>query len=141
MQLPGLVRYRAYPVGVLASPYAEQLVRSAFRIASDMNAEWVALYVETFKHAQLSDKEHEWLKNAMDLAEKQGARVVWIKGDNIAEEIARYAQSHNVTKIVMGKPRRFGLFPSLARQIMVRTKDIDVSFLQAKANNVYPGRK
>jgi two-component system sensor histidine kinase KdpD len=128
-------------VGVLASPYAEQLVRSAFRLASEMNAEWVALYVETAKHAQASDKEQEWLKNAMDLAEKLGARVVWIKGDDVAEEIARYAQSHNVTKIVMGKPRRFGLFPSLARQIMVRTKDIDVFLFAGKGERPLPGKK
>jgi two-component system sensor histidine kinase KdpD len=44
-------------VGVLASPYAEQLVRSAFRTASELNIEWIAIYVETAKHAQLSDKE------------------------------------------------------------------------------------
>jgi len=128
-------------VGVLASPYAEQLVRSAFRVASEMNAEWVALYVETAKHAQFSDKEREWLKNALDLAEKLGARVVWIKGDDVAEEIARYAQSHNVTKIVMGKPRRFGLFPSLARKIMVRTRDIDVFLFAGKSEQPIPKKK
>ncbi len=128
-------------VGVLASPYAEQLVRSAFRIASEMDAECIAIYIETAKHAQVSDKEREWLKNALNLAEKLGARVVWIKGDDIAEEIARYAQSHNVTKIVMGKPRRFGLFPSLARQIMVRTKDIDVFLFAGKSEQIIPGKK
>lgn len=128
-------------VGVLASPYAEQLVRSAFRIASDMSAEWVALYVETAKHGQLSDKEKEWLKNALDLAEKLGARVVWVKGDDVAEELARYAQSHNVTKIVMGKPRRFGLFPSLDRKIMVRTRDIDVFLFAGKSEQPVPKKK
>jgi len=128
-------------VGVLASPYAEQLIRSAFRIASELNIEWIAIYVETAKHAQLSDKEHEWLKNAMDLAEKLGARVVWVKGDDIAEEIARYAQSHNVTKIVMGKPRHFGLFPTLARQILVRTKDIDVFLFAGKSEQYIPKKK
>ena len=128
-------------VGVLASPYAEQLVRSAFRIASELNIEWIAIYVETAKHAQLSDKEHEWLKNAMDLAEKLGASMVWIKGDDIAEEIARYAQSHNVTKIVMGKPRHFGLFPTLARKILVRTKDIDVFLFAGKSEQHIPRKK
>ncbi len=128
-------------VGVLASPYAEQLVRSAFRLASEMDAECIALYIETAKHAQLSDKEREWLKNALNLAEKLGARVVWIKGDDIAEEIARYAQSHNVTKIVMGKPRRFGLFPSLARKIMVHTNDIDVFLFAGKSEQKIPKKK
>jgi two-component system sensor histidine kinase KdpD len=128
-------------VGVLASPYAEQLIRSAFRIASELNIEWIAIYVETAKHAQLSDNEHEWLKNALDLAEKLGASVVWIKGDDIAEEIARYAQSHNVTKIVMGKPRHFGLFPTLARQILVRTKDIDVFLFAGRSEQRIPKKK
>jgi len=128
-------------VGVLASPYAEQLVRSAFRIASELNAQWIALYVETVKHAQLSDKEREWLKNAMDIAQKLGGRVVWIKGDDVAEEIARYAKSHNVTKIVMGKPRRFGLFPTLAQKIMVRTRDIDVFLFSGKSEQPIPEKK
>ncbi len=128
-------------LGVLASPYAEQLVRSAFRIASEIDAECIALYVETAKHAQLSDKEQEWLKNALNLAEKLGARVVWIKGDDIAEEIARYAQSHNVTKIVMGKPRHFGLFPTLARKILVGTRDIDVFLFAGKSEQPLPKKK
>ncbi len=128
-------------VGVLASPYAEQLVRSAYRIASDMNAEWVAIYVETTKHSQFTDKELEWLKSAMDLAGKLGGRVAWVKGDDVAEEIARYAQSHNVTKIVMGKPRRFGLFPTLARKIMVRTRDIDVFLFAGKSEQPVPAKK
>ena len=125
-------------IGVLASPYAEQLVRSAFRLASEMDAEWIAFYVETVKHAQLSDKEREWLKNALDLAEKLGARVVWVKGEDVADEIARYARSHNVTKIVMGKPRRFGFFPTLARKIMVLTKDIDVFLFAGKSEQPVP---
>lgn len=128
-------------VGVLASPYAEQLVRSAFRIASDISAEWIAIYVETAKHTQFSDKEREWLKNALDLAENLGAHVVWIKGDDIADEIAHYAQSHNVTKIVMGKPRRFGLFPTLARKILVRTRDIDVFLFAGKSEQPIPKKK
>jgi two-component system sensor histidine kinase KdpD len=128
-------------VGVLASPYAEPLVRSAFRMATEMNAEWIALYVETAKHAQLSAEELDWLKHAQDLAEKLGARVVWIKGDDIAEEIARYAQSHNVTKIVLGKPRHFGVLPSMAQKIMVRTKNIDVFLFAVKSEQPLPKKK
>lgn len=128
-------------VGVLASPYAEQLVRSAFRIASEMNAEWIALYVESAKHITLSDKERDWLKNALNLAEKLGARVVWIKGNDIAQELARYAQSHNVTKIVLGKPRRFGFFPSLDRKIMLHTRNIDVFLFAGKSEQPVPGKK
>lgn len=124
-------------VCVYASPYAEQLVRSAFRLASEMDAECIALYVETEKHAQQSEKEREWLTHTLETAKKLGARVTWIKGDDVAEEIARYARSHNVTKIVIGKPLRFGLFPSLAQKIMTHTKGIDI-FLFAGSNEQAP---
>jgi two-component system sensor histidine kinase KdpD len=128
-------------VCVYASPYAEQLVRSAFRLASEIDAEWIALYVETEKHSQLSEKEREWLTRTLETAKKLGAIISWIKGDDVAEEIARYAQSHNVTKIVIGKPLRFGLFPSLAQKIMTRTKDIDIFLFAGRIEQAPPKKK
>jgi two-component system, OmpR family, sensor histidine kinase KdpD len=128
-------------VCVYASPYAEQLVRSAFRLASEMDAECIALYVETEKHAQQSEKEREWLAHTMETAKKLGARVTWIKGDDVAEEIARYAQSHNITKIVIGKPLRFGLFPSMAQKIMTRTNGIDIFLFAGKKEKAPPKKK
>ncbi len=128
-------------VGVYASPYSEQLVRSASRLASEMNGEWTAIYVETAKHAQLSEKEKQWLTNTLEAARRLGARVSWVKGDDVAQEIARYAQNHNVTKIVMGKPLRFGLFPSLAQKIMTRTDGIDIFLFAGKREKALPKKK
>ncbi len=129
-------------VCVYASPYAEQLVRSASRLSSEMNAEWTALYVETQRDARLSEKERECFANTLETAKKLGARVNWTKGDDVADEIARYAENHNVTKIVLGKPLRFGLFPSLAQKIMVRTRDIDILlFAGKKDEQPHPEKK
>jgi two-component system sensor histidine kinase KdpD len=128
-------------VGVYASPYSERLVRSAFRLASEVSAEWTALYVETDKHAELSEKELEWLTSALETAKKLGARISWIKGGDVAEEIAHYARAHNVTKIVMGKPLRFGLFPSLARKIMRHTQDIDIFLIAGQSKKALPRKK
>ncbi len=52
-------------VGVFASPYAEKLIRAAFRLANDIDAEWIALYAETERHKTLSEKEKEWLNKAL----------------------------------------------------------------------------
>lgn len=128
-------------VGVYASPYSEQLVRSAFRFASEVNAEWTALYVETEKHAQLSEKELEWLTNTLETAKKLGGRISWIKGGDVADEIAHYAKTHNVTTILMGKPLRFGLFPSLAQKIMTHTKDIDIFLIAGRSKEAPPRKK
>jgi two-component system sensor histidine kinase KdpD len=128
-------------VGVYASPYSDQLVRSAARLAYEINGEWTAIYVETVKHENLSEKEQQWLTNTLDTVRRLGGRVIWIKGDDVAEEIARYAQNHNVTKIVIGRPLRFGLFPSLAQKIMTRTKDIDIFLFAGRSDEQAPRQR
>ena len=120
-------------VGIFASPYAEKLVRAAFRLASQIDAECIAYHVETERDKRLSEKEKDWLNNALELARKLGAQVVWIKGSDVTQEIADYAQDHNVTKIVIGKPRRFGIFPSIPRKLLMKTPNIDIYLLDAKA--------
>jgi two-component system sensor histidine kinase KdpD len=121
-------------VGVFASPYAEKLIRAAFRLANDIDAEWIAFYVETERHKTLSEKEKEWLNKAMDLAKQLGARLVWMKGSDVAEEMANYAQNSNVTKIVIGKPRRFRLFQSIPRKLLTRTPSIDIYLMDARVD-------
>jgi two-component system sensor histidine kinase KdpD len=118
--------------GVFASPYAEKLIRAAFRLANDIGAELIALYVETERHKTLSEKEHEWLNKALDLAKQLGARLVWMKGDDVTEEMADYARTNNVTKIVIGKPRRFGLFQSIPKKLLTKTPNIDIYLMDAK---------
>lgn len=127
--------------GIFASPYAEKLVRSAFRLASELDAEWIAFYVETGRHKKLSGQEKEWLNKALDLARKLGARVVWIKGDDVTETLSGYARDHNITKIVIGKPRRFWLLQSIPRKLLTRTPDIDIYLLDAKTESKLAPKK
>ncbi|MDD1744821.1 MAG: DUF4118 domain-containing protein [Candidatus Methanoperedens sp.] len=127
--------------GVFASPYADKLIRSAFRLASELDAEWIAFYVETERHAKLSEQEKEWLNKALDLAKKLGARVVWMKGSDVTEEMANYSQSHNVTKIVIGKPRRFGLVQSIPKKLLTRTPNIDIYLLDAGVDPKFVPKK
>lgn len=122
-------------VGVFASPYAEKLIRAAFRLANDIDAEWIAFYVETDRHRSLSDQEKEWLNKALDLAKQLGARLVWIKGSDVTEEIVSYARNNNVTKIIIGKPRRFGLHRSIPRRLLAQTPGIDVYLLDARVDS------
>jgi two-component system sensor histidine kinase KdpD len=118
--------------GVFASPYSEKLIRGAFRLATDVDAELIAIYVETDRHKRLSTQEKEWLDKALDLAKTLGARLVWIKGNDVTQVIADYALTHNVTKIVIGKPRRFELFYSIPQKIVTKTPNIDIYLLDAK---------
>ncbi len=118
---------------IFASPYAEKLIRSAYRLASEIDAELIAFHVETEKNQGFSDQENIWLNNALDLAKKLGARIVWVKGSDVAAAIADYAQKNNITKVIIGKPRRHRLLPSLSSSILINTPNIDIYLMDSGA--------
>jgi two-component system sensor histidine kinase KdpD len=120
-------------VGVFASPYADKLVRAAFRLATELRAEWIAFHVETERNQRFTAQEKEWLNKALGLANKLGARVVWLKGRDEAQEIAEYALHNNVTKIVIGKPKRFGIWPTIAQRLLAKTPNVDIYLMDARS--------
>ena len=88
------------------SPDAANTVRAAKRTADGLNAELIALYVETQRHALLSEAEQTNLSEAMLLAAQLGAEVVTVPGRTVVEEILTFARSRNATRVVVGKSRR-----------------------------------
>ena len=88
------------------SPAAANAVRAAKRTADGLDAELLALYVETDRHAVLSEAERGHLAEAMRLAERLGAEVVTLPGRSVVEEILAFARSRNATRVVLGKSRR-----------------------------------
>jgi two-component system, OmpR family, sensor histidine kinase KdpD len=93
-------------VGVGASPYAKQLIRKAYSIAKDTHAEWYAVYVLPTGLTDPSGRDKVYLTDALNLAEELGAKIVTLSGNDIADEILRFAREQNVTRIVIGKPLR-----------------------------------
>jgi len=88
------------------SPTAVRLVRATRRMAARLHADWVAVHVETARDQRLSAQEREDILRAMELTEQLGGRAVTLSGQGTAEEILAYARAHNVTRIVVGKPKR-----------------------------------
>jgi two-component system sensor histidine kinase KdpD len=112
------------------SPLSQRLVRTARRLAQRLNAEWFAVYVETPAHATLSEAARDRVAQALRLAEELGAKSITLPGRSAAETIIAYAKSHNVTKIVAGKPLQPRwlelLRGSIVDQIIRHSQDIDV---------------
>jgi two-component system, OmpR family, sensor histidine kinase KdpD len=92
----------------LVSPGAlsDRLVRTARRLADELNAEWIALYVEAPGHASLPAGQREQVARVLQLAESLGAKAVTLPGQAVAATALAYARQHNVTKIIVGKPLR-----------------------------------
>lgn len=95
-------------VCVSSSPHSPSLVRAARRMADRRHAEWLALYVETPRHHRLSDADRDRVAQTLRLAEQLGGEAVTIPGHNVAEDLIRYAQSRNVTEVIIGKSLRSG---------------------------------
>ncbi|MBI5303527.1 MAG: sensor histidine kinase KdpD [Chloroflexi bacterium] len=93
---------------VCVSPGAlsERLIRTARRLAEDLQAEWFAVYIEPPEHAQMPPAQRNRIVQALDLAEELGAKVLTVTSPLVAETIINYARSHNITKIIAGKPVR-----------------------------------
>ena len=134
-------------VCVSPSPHSAKLIRSTKRMAASLQAEWIAVSVETPAAARMSGPARERLLNHLHLAEQLGAETVTLSAADPAEEIVRYARSRNVTKIIVGKtdlPRwKALLFGSFLDDLLRRSGEIDVYVIRgigepAKADSKLP---
>jgi len=91
-------------VCVSASPFSAQLIRAARRLAGGLQAELVAVHIDTPRRMALSEKERDRVARNMRLAEELGAKTLSVVGSDLTEEILSVAREHNVTHLVVGKP-------------------------------------
>src|SRR5215472_6480181 len=84
------------------------LLRRASSIAGRLNTNWFAVYVRTEKEdpRRMGAREHRLLSENVTLAMELGAKVVWLAGKNVAEELMRFAREQGVTVAIFGKSRR-----------------------------------
>lgn len=85
------------------APGSDDVLRSASRLASALNADWHAIYVETPTHQALPQEVLTVVLGRLKLAEGLGASTATISGADIAEGLITYARRQNVTKIVLGR--------------------------------------
>jgi two-component system, OmpR family, sensor histidine kinase KdpD len=117
-------------VCVSPSPSSVQLINAAKRMATSLHAKWLAVYVEEPKMAMLPEGERSRAADNLRLAGQLGGETVTLAGRNIAEEIVNFARQRNVTRIIVGKPRRSfwkGILSGSPVDQLVRTSgEIDI---------------
>ncbi len=89
-------------VAVSHSPRSGPLIRSARRMAYNLEAPWIALYVDTGQ--ELSPEDQKTLQKNISLARDLGAEVITIANTSITHAISSICRDKNVTQIVMGRP-------------------------------------
>jgi two-component system sensor histidine kinase KdpD len=89
-------------VAVSASPTSASLVRWTRRLAGELQAPWLAVYVELPQ--PLNDDEQNRLARHLALARELGAQVITTTDADIARGLLRVAREQNATQLVVGKP-------------------------------------
>src|SRR5262245_1000492 len=108
----------------------ERLVRAGKRMAAAPHAEWIVVYVETPDLLRLSQEKRNQRIALLRLAESLGAEAVTLSGGSAGEALAEYVRERNVTRILIGRPRRplwrRLLTPSTYGELIKGTQGVDI---------------
>lgn len=91
-------------VAISHSPFSESLIRATRRIAYNLEAPWLAVYVDT--GATLSKEDQDQLTKNINLARELKAEVLTTTDTDIVDALKRVAVQKNVTQIVLGRPTK-----------------------------------
>ena len=113
---------------------AEQTVRTAARLAGQLNVRWHAAYVETPRLQRLNVAQRDEILSVVKLAEALGATTAVLAGGDAADALVTQAQLLNCATLVVGRPnlsQRWGwsIFSSghtMTRQLAMRAPTLDV---------------
>lgn len=136
-------------VCISPSPLSERLVRTTRRLADELNAEWIALYVETPQFASMSQEKRDRVAGILQLAEDLGARSYILSAGSSMEAVTQtiidFAHKNNITKIVTGKPLRPRwqeiLRGSLVDKLIHKSGDIDVYVVTSSDKPAFPAEE
>src|SRR5229473_1629667 len=126
-------------VCVSEDPRAAGLVRYAKRLADRLHGPWTALYVEGRRSLQYSEEERDRIADTLRLSESLGGEAVTIPSADrqIADDVIGYAESHNVTHIIIGKSSRSRWFEivhgSVVHELVRRSGNISVHVIAGDA--------
>jgi two-component system sensor histidine kinase KdpD len=78
------------------------------RIASRLASNWYAVYIETPSESpgRISRRDFAALQESIGFAKDFGARVVKLKGHDVAHELIAFARSEGFTHVVFGQTAR-----------------------------------
>lgn len=112
---------------------AEHAVRSAARLADQLNVNWHAAYVETAALQRRSSVDRDRTLTVLKLVEELGGSTAVLSGNDIAQELLQHAQTLNCTTLILGRPRTHppalfwrALGPTLTRQIASLAPNLDI---------------
>lgn len=111
-----------------------KIIRHAKRLATHLQAEWIAVYVDRVRIRNTDQERNAAIQN-LRFAEQLGAKSKVLSGFDIVKEVLNYAREENVTQIIVGKEIRSRwkdfLFKSLADEMVRYSHEINVYIISS----------
>ncbi len=125
-------------VAISHSPYSVPAIRATRRLAYNLEAPWLAVYVNTGVHLRQEDQ-NQLTKN-MNLVRDLGSEVITVTATDVAGSLKRIAKQKQVTQMVIGRPTRRFVKDSLEGgtlldQLVRSTWDIDIHVVRHRRLN------
>lgn len=133
-------------LGVDAQDQDNALIHAAARFANLTKAEWTAVYVETPKLQKRGAAHQENIAQKFNLVQSLGGGSITLHGDDVSAVLLEYAQSRNISRIVVG--RRSGssssyrrwLRPGVCERLLQNTANIDIHVIPRATQPVTPSK-
>jgi len=110
-----------------AGDHGDKVVRSCARLAAQLDVAWHAVHVETPAVQRLPEAQRQRALRTLKLAQELGASTATPSAPQAAAGLVRYAREHNLSRLVMGRPRRrWPWQASLAEAVTAQADDLDV---------------
>ncbi len=128
-----------------SSPSNAKIIKTASQMATALGARFTALYVKTPASDKQGKDNAKRLDNHIHLAQRLGAEIVTVYGEDIAEQIAEFSRLSGVTKVVLGRSNTSSgyLFPkkSLTDRLIRTAPWVDIHIIpDAEAEKSRRGR-
>lgn len=127
-------------LGLDAQDQSTALIHAAARFANVAKAEWIAVYVETPSLQKLGAAHQANIAQKFNLVQSLGGGSITLHGDDVSAVLLEYAQSRNISRIVIGKPSRSRylrlLWPGVCDKLIHNLANIDIHVIPRAAQPV-----
>lgn len=115
-------------VGVSSNPAAQYLIARGSRMAQGMSGELFVVYIDFGRDTDPQDK--RTLAENIRFAENLGAKIIRVKGKNVAEQMATVVRENHITHVIFGRSARTGwqkwLYLAAIQRFLQNAPGVDV---------------
>jgi two-component system sensor histidine kinase KdpD len=115
-------------VCISSNPASQQLIARGARMAHGLDAEFYVVHIETGKSR--TEERDRTLATNVRFAENLGAKVIELKGSNVAKSVGIFIREHKITQVIFGRSAVHGirkyLYLTAIQRLLAYAPSVDI---------------